>query len=136
MKKIIIYASGSSYSGDSEIIKVSRVINKVNAAVIAYFDEEDEVGMQEILFENAKMLHSIDEIKVMEYDYIVIASYEYERITKLLQDSGVGDNQIIQFFNYHFFLLDEFFFNDRYIEDAEFQNLFSGVAAARMTLKY
>lgn len=136
MKKIIVYASGSLYDGNSEILKVSRVINREKAEVIAYFDEADQVGMQEILFEKAKMLRDIEEIKTMTYDYIVIASYEYNRITKLLLKEGIAEEKIVQFFNYHFYLLDEFFFNEKRVQNNELQSLFSGTAAARMALKY
>lgn len=136
MKRIIVYGSGSQYGSGPEILKVSRVINKKKADVIAYFDEEDQVGMQKILFDGAKMLCNIEEIKAMKYDYIVIASYEYDRITKILEQIGVHESKIVQFFNYHFYLIDELFYKDKLITEPEICELFVDVAAARMALKY
>ncbi len=136
MKKIIVYGSGSQYGVGPEILKVSRVINKQKADVIAYFDEEDQVGMQKILFDGAKMICNIEEIKALEYDYIVIASYEYDRITKMLEQIGVQEPKIVQFFNYHFYLIDELFYKDRHITEIGIRELFKDVAAARMALKY
>lgn len=136
MKKIIIYGTESQYGTGSEILKVSRVINTQNAIVTAFFDESDQIGLQKNIFADAIMMKNIEEIQDVEYDYIVIASYEYDRITPLLQELGVAESSIIQFFNYHFYLIDEIFYKDIHIKEPIVKSLFIDVAAARMTLKY
>lgn len=136
MKKLIVYGAGSQWGAGSEILKVSRVINKANAIVTAYFDEEDQVGMNAMLFDHARVLHNINEIQTIQHDYIVIASYEYDRITRKLEKIGVPERKIVQFFNYHFYLMEDFFFKERHVTDQEISCLFTGIAAARMALKY
>jgi hypothetical protein len=136
MKNIIIYGAGSQYGTGSEILKVSRVINTQNAVVTAFFDESDQIGLQKNIFTDAVMMKNIEEIQDIEYDYIVIASYEYDRITVVLQELGVAESSIIQFFNYHFYLIDEIFYKDIHIKEVNVRRLFLDLAAARMALKY
>lgn len=125
MLNVMIFGTG---------INMQRMINCINyncAKVIAYIDNSEY-----------KIGKKINQIKIIEpsqinkysYDFIIIASIDYVRITNQLLGLGIGKDRIIQFYNFPYFLPRTFFFNDEIIKDNIFDKLFTDVYCSRESI--
>lgn len=89
MFNVLLYGLGIMASRIEEMIDLNR------ASIIAYI-EDDEMKIGEM--HNGKQIFSIDDAINLEYDYIVITSFGYKKITSKLLGRGVNVNKILPYY--------------------------------------
>lgn len=68
-----------------------------------------------------------------EFDYVIIGAFDhYWEISNQIEKMGVSTDKIIQFFNYTKLFPLKFFYNDKVIDDNNYNILFSDYVKVRM----
>ncbi len=103
MKKIIIWGM------KEKAIRICHFLNYELAEIVAFTDG----GCRDrYVFRNGINAMPYYEALSLEYDYIVIASRNWDEISVKLQMEGVPKDKIIQVFNSHYSVPDTLFYFD------------------------
>lgn len=91
MYRVIIFGTGN---GAKKVTEILNYVNlKENIEILAYADSKKQ---GEFL---SKRILSIDDLKQIEYDKLIIASDFYEEIMKSLNQKGISTNNVIEYYN-------------------------------------
>lgn len=90
MYKILIFGTGKYYQNRKNTVLTDEVIG--------FLDNDRE---KQHHFFDEKFIYAPDEIKEIEFDYILIMSVSFTDMRNQLLDMGVEDSKIIDYSNYH-----------------------------------
>lgn len=108
--------------------EVSLVL-KQNVELLGYIDNNKENQGLHVL---GKQVYSPEILQIEEFDFIIIGAYEkYREISQQLEEMEVAASRIIQFFNYTKLMPMAFFYNENYIDEKRYQDLFDSYVEVR-----
>ena len=120
--KVFIWGAGAAAR------RVSAVLH-ADTDLLGYIDNAKEKQGQEYL---GKTVFSPEILKSKDYDYIIISPYQYDGISRQLEEMGINADKIIQFFNYTRLMPFAFFYNENYINEELYQDIFDNYVEARL----
>lgn len=110
---------------------VSIALNE-NTKLLGYIDNDKTKQGKKYL---GKQVFSPEVLNVQNFDFVIIGAYfKYAEISRQIEKMGIGVDKIIQFFNCTRLMPLAFFYNDQYIDEKKYQDVFENYVEIRLYL--
>lgn len=116
--------------GTGAAARCIRVILNANINLLGYIDNDREKQGEEYF---GKQIFSPDVLNIQNFDYIIIGAYfRYSEISCQIESMGISADKIIQFFNCTTLMPLAFFYDENYIDEKIYQDIFTNYVEARL----